>query len=116
HPETLAKCDDCVDDGSRVRIVLQIAYERAVDLDLVEWEAAKVAQRGITGPEVVHRDPDAQALQVAQGPQIILDSSHKDRLGHFELKSMRVEPRFLEDAGDHLRQILLPELSRRHID
>ncbi len=38
----------------------ELARERAIDLDLVEREAAQIAERGIAGAEIVHRDADAE--------------------------------------------------------
>ena len=47
----------------------QVADERAVDLDLVERETAQVAERGIAGAEVVHRNAHAQLAQLVQDRQ-----------------------------------------------
>ena len=43
--------------------------EGAVDLDLVEREAAQIAQRRIAGAEIVERDPDAERAQLGAGPR-----------------------------------------------
>ena len=43
------------DAGRAVRLC-DIVDEAAVDLDLVEWKALQIAQRGITGAEIVQRD------------------------------------------------------------
>jgi hypothetical protein len=41
--------------------IADVADEAAVDLDLVEWETTKIAQRGIAGSKIVQSDPDSQA-------------------------------------------------------
>jgi hypothetical protein len=56
HSERLAKPDDRTDDRHRTLVVWQVLDEAAVDLDLVEREAAQIAQRRISGSEIVHRD------------------------------------------------------------
>ncbi len=39
--------------------------EGAVDLELVELELAQAPERGLAGAEIVERDADAAALQIA---------------------------------------------------
>src|SRR5690242_6356023 len=56
-PQRFAERDDGADDRHRVRVLLHLRDEGAVDLDLVEREALEVAQAGITGAEIVERDP-----------------------------------------------------------
>jgi hypothetical protein len=43
-----------------------VADEAAVDLDLVEWETTKIAQRGIAGSKIVQSDPDSQVTQLME--------------------------------------------------
>ena len=42
--------------------VLEIADEGAVDLDLVEGEAAQIAERGLRGTKVIKRDATGRSL------------------------------------------------------
>ena len=62
--ERLAEPQDREDDRRLGRPVVEARDERAVDLQLVDREAAEVVQRRVAGPEVVDREPDAEALQV----------------------------------------------------
>src|SRR5690349_10274349 len=55
--EALAEADDRTDYRLRLAVCGDVADERLVDLDLVEWKAAQVAQARIAGAEIVHRDP-----------------------------------------------------------
>src|SRR5882724_10522508 len=52
HFETVAKADDRANDRRRLRIAPQIHDESPVDLDLVERERLKIAQRGIAAAEI----------------------------------------------------------------
>src|SRR4051812_10059063 len=60
HPEAQAEARDSPHDRDAVLAALELLHERAVDLDLVEREAAQVLQRRIPRAEIVHRDADAE--------------------------------------------------------
>ena len=66
-PEQLPNRGDRPDDCRRVLVMRQVANERLVDLDLVERKAAQIAQRGIAGAEIVHRDAARQARATHAG-------------------------------------------------
>ena len=52
-PESLSKPDQRFDDDSRIRIVLNIAHEPAVQLQCVDAETVKNGERPATRAEVV---------------------------------------------------------------
>src|SRR6476619_3503623 len=56
--QAVAHADDCTDDRHGLHIERQAADEGLVDLDLVDWEAADIAERGIARTEIVERDLD----------------------------------------------------------
>src|SRR4051794_39797983 len=60
HAEVLAEPGDGPDDRDGVVLVRHVAHERLIDLDLVEGEAAQVAQARVARAEVVHRDLDPE--------------------------------------------------------
>src|SRR5205814_1889620 len=60
YAEPLAEADDGTDDRLRIAVGVDLPHERTVDLDLVEWEAAQIAQARIAGAEIVHRDAHAE--------------------------------------------------------
>src|SRR5262249_26173009 len=62
HAETAAEADHGVDDRGRIRGALDRVHEAAVDLELVEREAAQIEQARITGTEIVERKPHAERL------------------------------------------------------
>src|ERR1700743_68023 len=67
--EAAAQSEHRADDGGCLAVGVYGLDEGAVDLDLVEREGTQVRQRGITGAEIVHRDADAERLDLAQGGQ-----------------------------------------------
>src|SRR3954452_22589369 len=56
-----------LDGGAHDRVVGGVAVhhrdERAVDLDLVDWQALKLRERGVAGAEVVDRPAHADARE-----------------------------------------------------
>src|SRR5579885_104059 len=51
--EAAAEAGHGAHDGERIVARGDILDERAVDLDLVEWEASEIAERRIAGAEIV---------------------------------------------------------------
>src|SRR5262245_65563101 len=71
-----------------------------VDLDLVEREAAQVAERGIAGAEIVHRYAYTELLELMQDRQRALAVLHEDALGDLELEAIGRETRGRESTCD----------------
>ena len=63
-PQACAKRGHGANNGAALLTVGQVAHEGLVDLDLVEREAAQIAERRVAGAEVVHRDVHARALEL----------------------------------------------------
>src|SRR3984893_3543914 len=59
-PETRAEPRHRADDRDAIVFLAELADEGAVDLDLVEREAAQIAERRIAGAEIVHADAHAE--------------------------------------------------------
>src|SRR5215207_8446045 len=55
QPECMPHCDDCRGNGRIIRLEGNLPHERAIDLEGVEREVLEIAERGIAGPEIVHR-------------------------------------------------------------
>jgi hypothetical protein len=55
--------DQCLHERAIVRRARDVLHECAIDLDDVDPEFAQVAERGVTGAEIVNRDPAAEILQ-----------------------------------------------------
>ena len=60
--------------------------EAAVDLDLVEREAAQIAQRRISGAEIVQRDAHADVAQVLQQGERRVVVADQHGFGDLELQ------------------------------
>ena len=69
HVQTAAQTNDRAHDGHGILVGTEIADEGPVNLDLVEGKTAQIAERGVAGAEVVHRDARAQHAQLVQGGQ-----------------------------------------------
>ena len=90
--------------------------QRAVHLEDVEREAAEVAQRRVAGPEVVHREADAERAQLVRAAHREVDVGHHHRLGDLERERRRLEPgvgQRLADVGD---DVGLEQLLDRQVD
>src|SRR5580704_10872131 len=66
HAETRAEPRHRADDGDAIVFLAELADEGAVDLDLVEREAAQIAERRIAGAEIVHADAHAEIADLMQ--------------------------------------------------
>jgi hypothetical protein len=66
--QRMAELRDAVEDGIGLQAV--VGHERPVDLDLVERKFAQMAQRGITGSEIVQRHFNAERAKLLQEPEI----------------------------------------------
>lgn len=64
--EATPEARDRAPNGNTVRSFREILYKRAIDLDLVEWKAAQVAQALIAGAEIVQRYGNAEFAQLMQ--------------------------------------------------
>jgi hypothetical protein len=73
-----------------------------IDLDLVEREAAQVAERRVAGSEIVHRNADAQFLVLTELEHCGVQVMNHDGLGDLELQPAVIEPGFLQRLRDGL--------------
>ena len=69
----------------RSRVVSRISrHERAVDLQLGGRQLGEVLDRGVAGPEVVDRDPDAHLAQRLEHPHAAIGVGHRRALGDLD--------------------------------
>jgi hypothetical protein len=85
------------------------------DLDPVEREPLQVAQRGVSGAEVVQRDRDAQLDELIEDRQNDLVIVQQERLGDLDLQARGFHPRIPQGSGDDLNQSRPFKLDRRQI-
>src|SRR4051812_28402432 len=114
--EALPEAEHGADDRRRIRALLQLLHEGPIDLDLVEREAAEIAERRIAGPEIIHGNAQSQPSQIVQSAEISLDVAQEEGLGDLDLKAARGKAGFPQHSRDPLRQIMVPELGRRDVD
>src|SRR5206468_8229864 len=110
--EALAEADDRTHDRLRVGIGGEVAHKGLVDLDLVERKAAQIAQAGIAGAEIVHRDANTERAQRMQGRQHLAALFQKQRLRDLELQTPRRQAALLQRIRYQRQQIAEPELQR----
>jgi hypothetical protein len=91
--ETLAEADDRADDRLGVGVGAEIAHEGLVDLDLVEREAAQIAQARIAGAEIIHRDPHPERAQRMQRGLYLAALLQQQGFGDLELQPPRRQAR-----------------------
>ena len=91
-------------------------HEAAVDLELVEREAAQIQQARIAGAEVVERKLHAERLEPQHRGFGAFDVAEQRRLGELELEPLRIEAGFRQNPLDHADEIEPAELQRRDVD
>ena len=91
-------------ESSRVASSL---HERTVDLDLVEREAAQIAQRRVTGAKIIQRDPDAEGAKLVQDRQRRLAVLQQHRFGNLQFETMRRKAGCLQRRLHRRHQIWL---------
>ena len=116
HAEAAAEADDGVHDRGGVGRLFDRAHEAAVDLELVEREAAQIEQARIAGAEIVERKPHAERLEPKHRGFRRVDIAEQHAFGQLELEPRRIEIGFLQDALDHVDEIDAAELQRRDVD
>ena len=116
HAEPLGDVADGADDDAVVVARRQVLDEGAVDLDLVEGEAAQVAQRRIAGAEVVERHPYPHGADLAQDVERRVGVVDQHRFGHLHFEPPRRQARAGQRFQDRARERAVPELQRRHVD
>ena len=80
--------DDRINDRPGVAGFCDVLDEATVDLDLVEGKSLQVAQRGVSGAEIVQRDSKSQLLQLKQNGYRSLVIAYQNSLGNFQLQSV----------------------------
>ncbi len=81
--------DDGRDDLAAVAVALHVLDEAGVNLDLVESEGVQPLEIGKADAEIVERDPDARALELAHQRRRDPDVAHQRALGNFHLQPLQ---------------------------
>src|SRR5271168_468169 len=115
HAEARAKADDRTHDRLRVAIASEVTHKRLVDLDLVERKASEIAEAGITGAEIVHRDAHAERAQRVQRGQHFTALFKQQGFGDFEFEPLCRQTGFVQRVRYDRKQITDAELQRRQV-
>src|SRR5579862_230284 len=86
--EALAEAEHGAHDRGRLLVRMDLLDERAVDLDPVERKGAQVRKRRVAGAEIVHRDLDAERLDLTQRRQRAVEVAHQRRFGDLDLEPL----------------------------
>ena len=115
HAQAVAQRGDRADDGHGFLILHQVTHKGLVDLDLVERKAAQVAERRVSGAEIIQRygDPHgAQLMQRRQGAHGVLQ---QDRFRDLQLQPVRPQAGCVECFPHGGDKIAFLELNRRQV-
>ena len=63
--ELLRHIDDCRENHARLRLRLEIAQERHIDLQHIELEILQIVERGIAAAEIIHPELEPLPAQAA---------------------------------------------------
>src|SRR5918995_6687479 len=91
-------------------------HELPVDLELVELEAAQMAQRRLPLAEVVERQPDAERAQPPQDRERALRIGRDQVLGDLERQPLRRAATPLQRAADLLGEVEVEQVRRPQVD
>ena len=94
--EAEAEPDHGAHDRGRLRVRVDVAHERAVDLDPVEGKGPQVGERGVARPEIVHRDPHAERPQLLQRRDRTIEVADQCRLRDLQLQAPGRQSRLQE--------------------
>ncbi len=116
EPQGMRHQNDGLHDCGIVRIAGEVADERPIDLELADRQALELAERGMAGTEIVHRDLHSEAFahlrKLLQGEAALFD---QQALCNLELEPLRVEAGALEDCHQRFGA-LAAQLIGREID
>ena len=116
HVQAVAQRRDRAYDRRGVAVTVNVAHERAVDLDLAERKRAQVADRRIADAEIVEQDAYAERPQRVQRGEVDRVVGKRHRLGDLELDARRRQPADLQRCPHHPHQVAALQLHRRQID
>src|SRR5260370_516370 len=114
--ESAAKAGDRPHDRNDIGALRKILHKRAIDLDLVERKTSEIAEAGISGAEIVHRNADAEFTQLMQDRKIGLGLRQEERFGNFQLEPQWRQSGLRQCPDHHLNQVAAAKLHRRQID
>ena len=114
--ERVAEVDDGLDDRRVLGVEAEAGDEPTVDLDRLDREPLEVRERGVAGAEVVDREVQAQAAQVAQGDRRRLDVGEQCGLGDLQPQRIGGDAGLAEHFADEARERRVDDLASADVD
>ena len=108
--------DDCLHNDCIVRIGGQVSHERAINLELVDWETFQIAKTGIAGAKIVDGNLHPKRLNLHQHTHIFFGTMHGQTFGELNLQVTCLETGDSQGFGNHLNHTALAKLPRRYVD
>jgi hypothetical protein len=89
--------DHCPHNGFILPIRSEPIDKGAIDLEDGDWETAQIAERGVAGAEIIHRQAKAELIQSLDGVHGDVDVINQHCFGDFEEEISHWHPR----PGEH---------------
>src|SRR5205823_13131840 len=102
--------DDRRDHRARLAVVHEAVDQPPVELDDVQGQVARQAQRGLAGADVVQRDQRAQAPDVGQRRAYALEVAQHRLLADLDAQRACRQAHALERRAHPLREVDLGQL------
>src|SRR5215831_19024295 len=116
EPERLAERDHGARQLRAIVGVGETAHEGAVDLQDVDRETVQVRKRGVTGAEVIDRQPHAERLDAMKALEVGIGVVHGGAFGQLDHQVVGLEPGFVECPLDILHQLAVLQMTAGDVD
>ena len=116
HAQRVAERDHGAHDRARLRIVRDLAQERAVDLEHVDRHVAQARQRRPSRPEVVDGELEAEPAELAQQRADPVGLPQGGGLGELHGQRIRRQVVGLQPAAQLVDEVRPVQLARRDVE
>src|SRR6185295_15398895 len=115
EPQAVRERNDGLHDGRIVGSRHEVLDEAAVDLEIVDGEAAQITHARVTGAEIVDGHEHTHRAEFAQDVRGLLWIGHHRALGELQLEAARIETGLVDSLANDAEQIALSELRGRDV-
>src|SRR5664280_931476 len=116
QPEVVAKLDQTVHDHGLAAVLGHGRDERAVDLELGDWQCAELREAGVSGTEIVDGEPDSEAAQSGEQVQGAPRFSDDGRFGDLQYQPRRGYAVLVQSCPDLVKQVLVQQVAAGDVD
>ena len=114
--EAFAHGDDGIHQQGFLRIILDILYERLVDLERIDRKTLQVTEAGITGAKVVDGNLHTEFPERMQYRHRVTGVLHQTAFCQFQFQLVRVQAGLAQDGTHFRHESLVAKLNSRNID